>query len=107
MADERPAGDEGVVWSRESDAGVDVLGPDGADPDSGAPGHDGHEVEVLPRAEDRQVGVSHAPGGGFERRQVRAADEDEARAEAADPLRAFRTSVEGRVDDDREGCAAF
>ena len=73
MADERPAGDEGVVWSRESDAGVDVLGPDGADPDSGAPGHDGHEVEVLPRAEDRQVGVSHAPGGGFERRQVRAA----------------------------------
>ena len=99
-----PAGDDAeVLWSREGEAWVGVLG---GDPDRGAVWHDGHEVEVLPRAEDRRVEVSHAPSGGFERRHVRAADDAEPRAKAADLPHAFRTNAGGRVDDDREGCAA-
>jgi hypothetical protein len=87
-----PADDEEVVWSREGDAWVGVLG---ADPELGAAGQDGYEVEVLLRAEDWQVEVSHPPSGGFERRQVPAADEDEAKARAADLLRAFRARAGG------------
>ncbi len=67
-----------------------VPGPRGR-----AAGHDGHEVEVLLRAEGWQVEVSHAPSGEFAREHVQAADEEEAKARAADLLRSFRTrSVE-------------
>ncbi len=83
-----PVDDEEVVWSREGDAWVGVLR--GERPDGEAAGHDGHEVEVLLRAEDWQVEVSHPPSGGFERRQVRAADEEEAKTKAAGVLREFR-----------------
>jgi hypothetical protein len=91
--------DEEVLWSREGDAWVGVPRGDGTDPEAGAAGHDGFEVEVLLRAEDWQVEVSHAPSGGFERRQVQAADDEEAKAKAADLLRAFRA----RAGDADEG----
>ena len=84
----RPAEDEEVLWSREGDAWVGVLR--GERPNGEPAGHDGHEVEVLLRAEDWQVEVSHAPSGGFERRQVPAADEEEAKTKAVDVLREFR-----------------
>ena len=88
-----PTDDDEVLWSREGDAWVGVLR--GERPDGEAAGHDGHEVEVLLRAEDWQVEVSHAPSGEFAREHVQAADEEEAKARAADLLRSFRTrSVE-------------
>ncbi len=90
-----PAEDEEVVWSREGDAWVGVPRGECRDPEAGAAGHDGHEVEVLLRAEGWQVEVSHAPSGEFAREHVQAADEEEAKARAADLLRSFRTrSVE-------------
>ncbi len=84
----RPAEDDEVLWSREGDAWVGVLR--GERPYGEAAGHDGHEVEVLLRAEDWQVEVSHAPSGEFAREHMQAADEDEAKARAAALLRAFR-----------------
>src|SRR5918997_2509502 len=90
-----PLDAEEVRWSREGDAWVGVLGARG-DPgwDAGAIREDAFEVEVLLRAEDWHVEVSHAASGGFERRHVRAADAEEAKARAADLLRAFRAGTE-------------
>ena len=64
-----PLDAEEVRWSREGDAWVGVLGARG-DPgwDAGAIREDAFEVEVLLRAEDWHVEVSHAASGGFERR---------------------------------------
>ena len=49
--------------------------PDG---DAGAAGHDDYEVEVLLRAEDWQIEMSHPSSGGFARHHVCAADAEKA-----------------------------
>jgi hypothetical protein len=90
------AEDAEVRWSREGDAWIGVL--DGADDprragaDRDVAGHDGPEVEVLLRAEDWQVEVSHAACGDFARENLAAADAEEAKAKAAALLRAYARS---------------
>jgi hypothetical protein len=91
----RAHGNEDVLWSWEGDAWVGVPRGERPDGDAGTAGHDGYEVEVLLRAEDCQVEVSHAPSGEFARKHVQAADEDEAKARAADLLSAFRARSTG------------
>ncbi len=55
---------------------------------------DGFEVELLLRATDWHVEMSHEASGGFQREHIQAADADEAKAEAADLLRAFSARIE-------------
>ena len=87
-----------VQWSQEGDAWVGTLGArDYPSWDEGGMGHDGFEVELLLRATDWHVEVSHAARGAFEREYIQAADADEAKARAADLLFAFQDRI-GRTD---------
>ena len=67
-----------VWWSQEGDAWVGTLD-----------GREGWEVELLLRATDWHIEVSHLARGAFEREHIQAADAEEAKATAADRLRAF------------------
>jgi hypothetical protein len=77
-----------VLWSQEGDAWVGV-------PTSGS--RRGCEVELLLRATEWHVEMSHAACGAFEREYIQAADADEAKARAADLLFAFQARI-GRTD---------
>ena len=95
---------EEVQWSREGDAWVGTLGArDYRSWDEGGMGRDGFEVELLLRATDWHVEVSHAARGACEREHVQAADVEEAKASAADLLRAFRAKSEEANDGDGSG----
>jgi hypothetical protein len=84
-----------VQWSQEGDAWVGVLGADGhADPDTREVGRDSFEVELLLRATDWHVEMSHVARGAFDCEHIQAADADEAKAKATDLLRAFRAKIE-------------
>jgi|SRR4051812_11225345 hypothetical protein len=90
-----------VVWSQEGDAWVGVLGRwDHASQDAAWAGRDGFEVELLLRATDWHVEVSHDASGGFCREHIQAADAEEAKAKAADLLHAFKAKVEGPIESD-------
>src|SRR4051794_32615457 len=89
-----------VLWSIEGDAWVGTLGrPDGL---SGAAARHGFEVELLLRATDWHVEMSHVARGAFEREHIQAADPEEAKARAADLLLAFRAKCEAPYNDERE-----
>ena len=75
-----------VLWSQEGDAWVGV-------PTSGS--RQGCEVELLLRATEWHVEMSHAARGAFEREYIHAADADEAKARAADLLFAFQARIDG------------
>jgi hypothetical protein len=92
-----------VLWSREGDAWVGVLGV-GKHPnrDDGRPGRNDFEVELLLRATDWQVEVSYAARGAFKREHIQAGDVEEAKAWAADLLHAFRAKCEAPIDDELE-----
>ena len=92
-----------VLWSQEGDAWIGVLGAS-SQPSKETAGtvRDGFEVELLLRATDWHIEVSHAARGAFQREHIQAADLEEAKAKAADLLRAFRTKVERATDSKRE-----
>ena len=80
-----------VIWSQEGDAWIGVFGtPHREIPKGGEISRDAIEVEVLLRAEAWHIELSDPAHGGFEREYVEAADAEEAKAKAANLLRAFR-----------------
>jgi len=90
-----------VLWSREGDAWVGILGAGRhSNRDDGWTGRDDFEVELLLRATDWHVEVSYAARGAFEREHIQAGDVEEAKARAADLLHAFRTKCEAPIDDE-------
>ena len=92
-----------VLWSIEGDAWVGTLGrPDDLSRDAGAAARHGFEVELLLRATDWHVEMSHTARGAFEREHIQAADPEEAKARAADLLLAFRARCEATFDEERE-----
>jgi hypothetical protein len=87
--------DTEVQWSQECDAWVGTFAErDHPSRNPGGAAQDGFEVEVLLRAEDWHVEVSHYASGGFQREHIQAADAEQAKARAADLLRAFRARAE-------------
>src|SRR3954452_10429922 len=93
-----------VLWWREGDAWVGVFGGhDNPSRDAGGSERTGFEGELLLRATDWHVELSHAARGAFERKHIQAADADEAKARAADLLCTFRAKVEGATDSGRVG----
>ena len=89
-----------VLWSIEGDAWVGTLGrPDDLPRDAGAAARHGFEVELLLRATDWHVEMSHTARGAFEREHIQAADPEEAKARAADLLLAFRAKCEASSDE--------
>jgi hypothetical protein len=92
-----------VLWSIEGDAWVGTLGrPDDLSRDAGGAVRHSFEVELLLRATDWHVEMSHVARGAFEREHIQAADPEEAMARAADLLLAFRAKCEAPFDDERE-----
>jgi hypothetical protein len=81
----------GVLWSREGDAWAGI-------PAMGSPNHGGRQdfqVELLLRATDWHVEMSHVLRGAFEREYIQAADAEDAKARAANLLLAFRAKIGG------------
>jgi hypothetical protein len=94
---------EEVQWWQEGDAWLGTLGGrDYPSWDEGGIGRGGFEVEVLLRATDWHIEMSHPAWGAFEREHIQAADAEEAKSRAADLLRAFRAKREAHFDGDRE-----
>ena len=80
-----------VRWSREGDAWIGVPVSD----DCKAGSRQGCEVELLLRATDWHVEMSHVARGTYEREYIQAANAEEAKTKAANLLLAFRARVEG------------
>jgi hypothetical protein len=85
-----------VYWSQEGDAWIGTF-EEHHKPSRQARvmGQNDFEVEVLLRAEDWHVEVSHYASGQFQREHIQAADAEEAKARAADLLRTFRAKSSG------------
>jgi hypothetical protein len=80
-----------VLWSMEGDAHVGTLGrPDVLSRDAGAAAHHGFEIELLLRAADWYVEMSHSARRAFKREHIQAADPEEVKARVADWLLASR-----------------
>jgi hypothetical protein len=89
-----------MVWSLEGDAWVGVPSTAGQHA-RGCGDRHGCEVELLLRATDWHVEMSHVARGEFERQYIQASDAEEAKAKAADLLRAFQAKCEAPIGDER------
>lgn len=84
-----------VLWSREGDAWIGVLGDcNDVSPGTWPTRRQGSEVELLLRATDWHVEMSHAARGAFEREYIQASNAEEAKSKAANLLLAFRAKIE-------------